>query len=482
MKKEGFFLFRSKTVAFLQIIASVLTAFFVLKMNVLTAKYSVYFLVALALITLMMLALVLKTKENTRKNIVSKIFSALISLALLIGTVGVIQGDSLLKKVTGATVDTHLISVVVMKDSPYEDIKDVKDFTFGANELMDKDNILEAKQQLEKEGYPIQTEAYDHYQGLTQALRSGEKEVILLSEAHRPIVDELDPEFSEDTRVIYSVKYEEEVEIEDKNTDVLKETFSFFVTGIDTYGPVSSVSRSDVNMIVTVDPKTHQILLTSIPRDYHVKLASFGAYDKLTHAGIYGVGESVKTLENLLDIDIDYYVRVNFSSVEQIVDALGGVDVYSHYTFSTYGGTSFQKGMNHVDGKKALTFVRERYNLPNGDNDRVRHQQELVKGMINKAMSPTILTNYTSILSSVSGSFETSLPEKDLKNLVKMQLDKNPSWDIQQVQLTGWGSHSTSTYSMPGWNLYVMEPNYDSVNYVSGLIHQMEKHQTITVQ
>ncbi len=482
MKKESFFLFRSKTVAFLQVIASLLAAFFVLKLNVLTAKKSVYFLVTLTLLTVMMLALVLKTTENTRKNIISKIISALLSLVLLIGTIGVIQGDSLLKKVTGATVDTHLISVVVMEESPYESIEDVKDFVFGVNETMDADNISEAKKQLEQEGYAIQTESYDHYQGLSEALRNGEKEVILLSEAHRSIIDEVDPDFTEDTRVIHTLKYEEEVEIINKNTNVTGETFSFFVTGIDTYGPVSSVSRSDVNMIVTVDPKTHQILLTSIPRDYHVKLASFGAYDKLTHAGIYGVGESVRTLENLLDIDIDYYIRVNFSSVESIVDSLGGVEVYSYYDFTAFNGTSFHKGMNYVDGKKALTFVRERKNLPNGDNDRVRHQQELVKGMINKALSPAILTNYTSILSSVSGSFETSLPEKDLKKLVKMQLDKNPSWDIQQVQLKGWGSYSTNTYSMPGWNLYVMEPDLESVNYVSDLIHQMEKHQTISNQ
>ncbi|HEY4538311.1 MAG TPA: LCP family protein [Erysipelothrix sp.] len=480
-EKKGFFLFRSKVIASIQVIISALAAFYVIKFNSLPSKYLIMFLGTLLLVTLLTVLLVLKTDEPSNKNVLSKILSSIISLALLVGTLYLVRGDSFIKDVTGASKDTHVVSVVVLKDKPYETLADVEnEFIFGANDRMDAKNIKKALDSLEKDGHDIEIQSYDTYEDLSKALRSGEREVILLSEAHRALMKEYDEHFDDDTKVIHSIKYEEEVKIVDKNTNVKSDTFSFFITGIDTYGPVSTVSRSDVNMIMTVSPKTNQILLTSIPRDYHVELASFGAYDKLTHAGIYGVGESVATLENLLNIDIDYYVRVNFSSVEQIVDSLGGVDVYSRYTFSA-DGYSYVEGMNHMNGPMALRFVRERYQLPEGDLDRVRNQQALMTGMIKKAMSPTIITNYNSILSSVSGSFEMSMPDSDLKKLVKMQLDTGADWDVMQIQLTGYGSNSTTTYSMPGWNLYVMEPNYDTVNYASSLIHQMENGEVISV-
>lgn len=480
-EKKGFFLFRSNVIAMIQIVIAALTAFFVIKLNLLTSKYLLMFLGSLVLLTLLTVLLVLKTPEPSNKNVLSKILSTLISLALLVGTLYVVRGESFLKSVTGASTDTHVVSVVVMKDKPYEKIEDVKDeFIFGVNKKMDPKNIEEAVSALDKEGHSIELAEYDTYEALSQALRSGEREVVMISEGHRAIMKEFDEHFDEDTKVIHSVKYEEEVKIKDMNTNVKSDTFSFFITGIDTYGPVSTVSRSDVNMIMTVSPKTNQILLTSIPRDYHVKLASFGAYDKLTHAGIYGVGESVSTLENLLGIDIDYYVRVNFSSVENIVNSMGGVDVYSRYAFNV-DGYSYVQGMNHMDGPKALRFVRERKTLPEGDLDRVRNQQALMTGMINKAMSPAIITNYNSILSSVAGSFEMSMPDSDVKKLVKMQLDTGASWEVKQVQLNGWGAYSRNTYSMPGWNLYVMEPDMATVDYASSLIHQMEKGEMIQV-
>ncbi|MDE8160128.1 LCP family protein, partial [Erysipelothrix rhusiopathiae] len=316
---------------------------------------------------------------------------------------------------------------------------------------------------------------------LANDLYDGTQEVILLSEAHRGFIQDEVKDFDEKTRIIGTVAYEEEVDFKNKNADVMKDTFSMFVTGIDTYGPVSSVSRSDVNMIMTVDPKNKQILLTSIPRDYHVELASFGAYDKLTHAGIYGVGESMATLENLFDIDIDYFVKVNFSSVETIIDALGGVDVYSRYAFQSFAGVYFDEGINHVDGRNGLIFARERYNLPNGDNDRVKNQQALITGILKKAMSPAIITNYTSILNSVSDSFQMSMEESDFKKLIKQQINDMSDWDIQSYAVTGTGSSSTTTYSMPGPALYVMEPNYDTVRQAHDYIEAMERHEVISV-
>lgn len=480
-RKKGFILFRNKSIVFFQALATIATLFAIIRLNLLLPKYLIVVAAVLTLLLLLNSTLILKTEPRSNKNLLSKILSTLLSLALLIGTVYVLRGDVFLRSVTGATTDSHEMSVIVLQEKSYETIDDVKEFGFGANLMMDKENMNEAVRALETDqNFKPKLIEYNHYKGLVDDLESNAIEVIILNEAHRDIINEFDDNFEEKTKVIHTINFEKEVELRDLNTNVKEDTFSFFITGIDTYGPVSSVARSDVNLIMTVNPKENQILLTSIPRDYHVKLATPQAYDKLTHAGIYGVEESVRTLEGLLDIDIDYYARVNFTSVEQIVDALGGVEVHSNYNF-VGGGHQFQYGPNYLNGSEALGFVRERYTLPNGDLDRGKHQQELMKGIINKAVSPAILTRYNSILGSVSGSLEMSIPDKDVKDLVKMQ-QKNPKpWDIQQYQLTGYGTNSTSTYSMPGWNLYVMEPDYDTVNKASGLIHQMENHEIISV-
>lgn len=480
-RKKPFILFRNKSIVFLQALATLITLFAVVRLNLLSTKYLLVAIAVLVLLLLVYSALVLNTREGSKPNSFAKILSMLLSLALLLGTAYVVRGDTFLRSITGASTEAHEVSIVVMSDSSYESLEDVKDFTFGANTLMDKVNIEKAVTLLsEKDSANIEIDEYKQYKSLVEDLEDGTLEVILLNEAHRDIVSEFDENFDDNTRVIHTINFETKVEVTNLNTDVTNETFSFFITGIDTYGPVSSVSRSDVNMIMTVNPKSNQILLTSIPRDYHVRLATPGAYDKLTHAGIYGVNESVQTLENLLDIDIDYYIRVNFSSVEDIVDAMGGVEANSLYNFSAMGH-NFTKGSNHMSGAKALAFVRERYSLPNGDLDRGRHQQALMSGIINKATSPAILTRYNSILSSVAGSLEMSMPDKDLKKLVKMQQDNPASWDIQQYQLTGTGTSSTSTYSMPGWNLYVMDPDYSTVDKASSLIHQMEANEMIQV-
>lgn len=477
--KENF-LFSSKFIFGILVVAVIVPLYFINSLNLLPSKYLMIVVIGLAVVLGIFAALLFKTKGKVRGA--SKVVSLLVSLALLFTTRYVMQGGDLLSKLTGANKDTHVISMVVKADSPYEKFNDIKDLSFGANTTMDSEGITSAKELIQEKKNATPTIVdYSSYGTLGTDLLEGKVEVILLSEAHRGLMKEFTPEFDEKTKVIDYVSYDEEVSIEKPEVNVSEDTFSVFITGIDTYGPVSTVSRSDVNMIMTVNPKTHQILLTSIPRDYHVKLGTKGAMDKLTHAGIYGVGESVKTLENLFGINIDYYLKVNFTSVEDIVNALGGVSVYSKYSFTAVNGDSFTKGMNSVSGKKALAFVRERYNLPGGDNDRVTNQQELIKGILNKAMSPAILTNYSSILKSVGNSMQMSIPQEDFTKLVRNQIDSNSGWDILQYQVTGVGSHSTNTFSMPGWNLYVMEPNIQTVNKASSLINSMEKNEKINI-
>lgn len=265
-----------------------------------------------------------------------------------------------------------------------------------------------------------------------------------------------------------------EVDIQVKN-----EPFSVYLSGIDVYGDVSKKSRSDVNIIATVNPETKQILLTTTPRDFYVEIpgVSKGQKDKLTHAGIYGVDASIRTLEKLYDTEIPFYARINFTSLIEIVDKLGGVDVYSEYAFKT--GTdagkvmSVSKGMNHFDGKEALAFSRERKNLPGGDNQRGKNQQAVITAMIKKMVSPSMLIKANGIIDSVSGNVETNMSKKQIQSLIKMQLSDGGSWNVYSVAAEGTGAKS-SCYSSGSTLLYVTKPNQGSVEKIKDLINRVE--------
>ena len=263
-----------------------------------------------------------------------------------------------------------------------------------------------------------------------------------------------------------------------KEVDVTKEPFNIYISGNDIYGNIASVSRSDVNIIATVNPNTHKILLTSIPRDFYVQLHGTSGYkDKLTHAGVYGIDMSVKTIEDLLDIDINYYMRVNFTSLIKVVDAIGGVDVVSDYSFRATTGDRFVKGTNHLNGKKALAFSRERKAFSDGDRQRGKNQQKVLTAILNKMLSSTtLITKYTDILDSLGGSFQTNMPASKIYNLVNMQLDKMPSWTFESYNLDGKGS-SSYTYTYPHQKLYVMEPDVNTVNEAKAKIDMIEKEQ-----
>jgi LCP family protein required for cell wall assembly len=257
-------------------------------------------------------------------------------------------------------------------------------------------------------------------------------------------------------------------------------TFVLYISGIDSRVGLVSKSRSDVNILAVVNANTHQVLLVSTPRDYYVPLSiSNGVRDKLTHAGIYGVEVSMATLGMLYDINVDYYFRVNFGGFEDIVDALGGVTVYSEYSFTTYDGNySFSAGDNTLNGAQALGFARERKAFITGDRQRGINQMALIKAIANKVLSPSILANYSSLLESVQGNFETSVPMSVLSKLVRDQLSNGGSWNIVSYSVDGTGDnqipYSLSTYS------YVMWPDEDTVATAKDLMSQVLNGETVT--
>ena len=469
----------------IQAIASLLLIGLVFKLNALPLLYTMVLIgvvVLLALITFLLMKPSKKQGKGKIRSIIGKVISLVLSVFLMVGSLYIAQGNSVIDAISSANTKTTRISLVVMKDSDYQEVSDLKNETIEAN-LDDEDNaqyMNEAIEALNKEESTIQVENASSYVQMSNDLYGGKTKAIYINEANYGMLEEEHDTFKNDTRIIWSYDIVEQTKDISKNVNVTKEVFTIFISGIDTTGPVSTVSRSDVNMLVTVNPETKQILMTSIPRDYYVTLTNKGKKDKLTHAGLGGVENSVSTIENFMGIDINYYARVNFTSLIEMVDALGGITVYSPVSFTTlHGGYQIHKGNNEMDGDKALCFVRERYALPNGDFDRGQNQQRLLQAMIKKALSPKIITNYNNILSAVEGCFETNMSADTIKSFINMQLDEGGSWEMFNVQVTGESYKSTKTYSMPGQGTYVIEADEKKLNKIIKVINKIEGNEKI---
>ena len=339
-------------------------------------------------------------------------------------------------------------------------VKELSGKKIGIQTVMLPEVTEKAVEQLKSEiGGDCETVDYAGMLDLVQALYDKEVDAILLSESYRELVKDEHEDFDIETAVIETMKFDFEIDMskrEKVDKNVTAEPFIVYLSGIDTFGSVAARSRSDVNILAVINPTTRQIMLVTTPRDYYVQLPVAGnAYDKLTHAGIYGIDASIETLEQLYDINIDYYLRVNFTGFMDIVDALGGVDVNSDQAFTgEVYGVHFDEGINHVDGMGALSFVRERHSFANGDFERQRHQMEMIRAIINKMHSPEMLLRYSDLMASLQESFNTDLASTDLTDLVKMELDSSTDWNIKSYGVSGQGARR-STYSMGSRSLYV---------------------------
>lgn len=469
----------------IQAIASIALIALLFRLNALPMKY---LLILIAVVVLLCVGTFFLMKPSSKKgqgnvrNIIGKVVSLVLSVLLLIGSLYIAKGNSVLDLISGANTQTTRMSLLVLNDSEYKEISDLKNQTIEVNNVVDEENMAEAIKELNKAESSIKTNDVKDFEKMADDLYSGKTPAILVNQAYYINLEANHENFANETREIWHYDITETVKDISKNVDVTEKLFTIYISGIDTTGPVSTVSRSDVNMLVTVNPKTKQILMTSIPRDYYVTLANKGKKDKLTHAGLAGVENSVKTLENFLGIDINYYARVNFTSLIKMVDALGGITVNSPVAFTTmHGQYKIVKGDNQMDGNKALGFVRERYGLANGDNDRVKNQQRVLTAMLNKAMSPKIITNYNGILNSIAGSFETNMSSGEITDLIQMQLNDMSSWNIQQIQLGGRGQTMTGGAYMPNNKLYYMIPDDKSVKSCTSLIKKMMNGEKITV-
>lgn len=484
-KKQKRKLCFSKIIALFLMIVSFLLTIEVIAIGIVPTKYILLLIIIMVIINLFMC--IVSFKKNIKKKIkIPVVFLSFITtIVFSLGLGYLIKTNGFLNGITASGYKIENYSVIVKKSSNYKKLKDIDGKSLGY--YSKTVGASKANKKL-SDKIDVTFESYDDATQMAKELinfdskkdESNKKEktsgleVIVVEDSVMSMITEEDPSFEDDIRVIYKFKVKIKVKDNAKNVNVTSKAFNIYISGIDTFGEISSVSRSDVNMVVTVNPKTKQILLTSIPRDYYVTLHTYKAKDKLTHAGMYGVEESIKTIEDFLDIDINYYIKVNFTSVIDVVNAIGGLTVYSDYDFVSEDKFSYTKGYNDMNGEQALSFARERHAFKDGDRQRVKDQQAVLAALIKKLCSKTILTKYSSLLNSLEGEFNTNLSSSKIKSLVRMQLNDMAKWTITSISLDGANSRGT-TYSGGSQSLYVMEPNEDTVLEASQLIDEVAK-------
>ena len=373
---------------------------------------------------------------------------------------------------SNAAVSEYTMSVVVMKNDAAEKLTDLKGASVAAPVSADGENINKLMKEIrDKEKQSLNLTESKNYISAYEELAAGTSKAMILNSSFEDLITSQHADFKDKTKKIYEYKITKSVNAKAKQN--AGDTFNVYISGIDTYGPVSSVSRSDVNIIMTVNKKTGKILLTTTPRDSYVKIADGGnnQYDKLTHAGIYGVDSSIHTLENVYGIKIDYYARLNFTSFLKLIDIVGGVDVYNDQAFISHvGKKNFQPGLLHMNSDMALSFVRERYGLTGGDHDRGKNQEKVIAAIIKKLTSKEGLANYQSIIKELSESIQTNMPIETAMGLANEQLRAGKEYIVASQALTGTGSMSLPSYAMPGAQLYMMQIDDKSLEEVTANI------------
>ena len=367
----------------------------------------------------------------------------------------------------------YSMSIAVLADSPIENISQVTSVMGPTG--TDKDNIQQLMNDLKaSQNKELTVEESSSYLAAYKSLLAGDTKAIILNSVFENIIESEYPDYASKIKKIYTKELTKKVETP---KDVKGDSFNVYISGIDTYGPISSVSRSDVNIIMTVNRETKKILLTTTPRDSYVPIADGGnnQKDKLTHAGIYGVDASIHTLENLYGIDLNYYARLNFTSFLKLIDLLGGVDVYNDQEFDahTNNGKHYSVGTLHLDSKDALGFVRERYSLADGDRDRGRNQQKVIVAILQKLTSTEALKNYDGIIKGLQDSIQTNMPLETMMNLVNTQLESGGTYKINSQDLKGTGRMDLPSYAMPESNLYMMEISDSSLESVKTAINDV---------
>ena len=473
------------------------------KLDMLPGAYLAVLVALFAFVWLAVTLLLVWPSKKVRKT--RAIIACILTVVLIAGCAGLtnVIGKfyETMNSITNTTIISTEYSIYVMADTGVKDLNGLAGATFGISYVAGDTTLNKALAALEKElGSSVKTTAYATVPELVNALYFGEVNAIIMDSAYVSLLEEFEiyADFHNRTRDLYQITVEEEVVIpttpptqdpteppsgngaEPKPDKNVVDPFVMYISGSDTRNPTLSRSRSDVNILVVVNPQTKQILLLNTPRDYFVpNPAGNGVLDKLTHCGIYGINCSIQALSDLYDVSIDSYAQLNFTGFKTLIDAIGGITVYSDLAFSS-AGYNFHVGLNEMNGDAALAFARARYGLPGGDNARGKNQMKVISAVIDKMTSSgALISNYSEIMNSLQGMFQTNFQMEQIAQLVKMQLSDMSSWNVQSYAVTGSGS-SKITYSMPGQYVYVMVPHEKTVAYGSQLIDRVLSGEQLT--
>lgn len=417
---------------------------------------------------------------------------AVIMIAILaFGGFYINKTRSAISNISGETTEVTQMAVYVKNDDAADSVEATAGYTYGILSSLDRENTDGAVAHLNSQfGTEVQTKEYAGLTELADGILNGEVNAMLLNSGYLSVYEDMDgyTDFSTKIKEVGTVEVESTIQSAEESTPVEPITtanggkvYTIYLSGIDTRGEMTAKSRSDVNIIATVNTDTHEILLVSTPRDYFVPLSiSGGAPDKLTHAGIYGIDVCMDTLGMLYDIDINYYFRINFGGFVKVIDALGGITVNSDYDFDSKNilGYHFNKGENYVNGEQALIFARERYAFQEGDRQRGKNQMEVIRGVVKKALSPEILTSYSSILSSLDGCFGTNITYEEIAQILQQQLTNGGDWTIVSYSVNGTGA-TEKPYSM-SQKAYVMVPDYNTVDKAKSLMEKVRNGEVVT--
>lgn len=441
------------------------------KLGALPLKYE-FSIIGILLVVVLLLNLLALRVKNKVFSWLMKLLIIILSVCSVFGGYFIKEGVAALKKMTRPEAKVNEMSLVVVADSPIDSLEEIDTVVF----VSDGSSYFNTTMQVIKQANPnVRFTILDDHKEVMENLYNQDIDALLIREAHRSTYEEVNGLFSIETKVIWNHLITEEVVDISKDVNVVNTPFTVYLSGIDTYGDISYVSRTDVNMLVTINPNTKQVLLTSIPRDCWVILENMGKYDKLTHSGLEGPENSVATIENFLGIDINYFARVNFTSLIKIVDAIGGITIENPVTFTCYypPKTTYEKGTITLDGTHALEYARERHAFDNmfedserGDQIRVENQQRVVEGIANKVLSPALLTSFQDVLTALEGTFETNISTDEMMKLVKMQLDDMAEWEFISQKVLGEYEYRYGGAYMPGWELIYYIPDEASVKEV----------------
>ena len=451
-------------------VLAVFLLFLIFKYNMLDFRYLNIVVAALIVVLAILCFFLIWSKKAKNLTLILLLLGILISGTSLFAVGQFIGFTSRLNATSNYS--NYSMSIAVLADSPIDNISQVTSVMGPTG--TDKDNIQQLMNDLKAtQNKELTVEESRSYLAAYKSLLAGDTKAILLNSVFENIIESEYPDYASKIKKIYTKELTKTVETP---KDVKGDSFNVYISGIDTYGPISSVSRSDVNIIMTVNRETKKILLTTTPRDSYVPIADGGnnQKDKLTHAGIYGVDASIHTLENLYGIDLNYYARLNFTSFLKLIDLLGGVDVYNDQEFTAHtNGKFYSVGNVHLDSEQALGFVRERYSLADGDRDRGRNQQKVIVAILQKLTSTEALKNYDGIIKGLRDSIQTNMPLETMMKLVNAQLESGGTYKINSQDLKGTGRMDLPSYAMPESNLYMMEISDSSLESVKAAINDV---------